>query len=128
MLLLYGVQFVCLFFFTWLYLLCFVLMLFLVWLLLYFTGVASSVCRFICFWRDREEGVEVICLLLRDQPSCSLEFLDILILPTTPLITLFLEVIMLFLLLRTHVYSAICDLHTLIADCNFLFDKCVLCT
>ena len=82
---------VCIFYL--LYLLCFVLMLFPVWLLLYCTGVASSVCRFFCFWCDREEGVEVICLLLRDQPSCSLELLDILTLPTThapsPLITLF---------------------------------------
>jgi len=67
-------------------------MLSLVWLLLYCTGVASSLCRFFCFWCDREEGVEVICLLLRDQPSCSLECLDILILPTihaAPLITFF---------------------------------------
>jgi hypothetical protein len=68
---------VCIFYL--LYLLCFVLMLSLVWLLLYCTGVASSVWCFFCVWCDREEGVEVICSLLRDQPSCSLEFLAILV-------------------------------------------------
>ena len=62
MLLLYGVQVACLYYLYLLYLLCLVLVLFLVWLLLYCTGVASSVCRFFCFWCDREEGVEVICM------------------------------------------------------------------
>ena len=80
-------------------------------------------CRFFSFWCVREEGVEIICLLFCDQLSCSLEFLVILIFPTIhagPPYYIVLEFLRLFLPVRTHVYFAICDLQTLIADFNFL--------
>ena len=107
-----------------LYSLCFVLMLFLVWLLLYCTGVASSVCRFFVFGVIVRRGLKsCVCCSVISLPDrwnswiylYSQQFMR-------PPYYIVLEVLRLFLPVRTHVYSAICDLHKLIADCNFLFD------